>query len=164
MKKLILYALTAAIVFSAAAVVSWFLNPPPLASAMPSEAGSESHSEKKQEVIFHPAANHDASVSATVRHGEETRPSRSSATEEAVRLAASLRERLAAVQQRETQIENRQKQLDLVYQDIRLERVALESLQKQVSAELQLIQKKVRALEDAKQPSKDGTKEGARKK
>jgi chromosome segregation ATPase len=74
-------------------------------------------------------------------------PPRSALADEAAQLAASLRERLAAAHVRETQLTERQKQLDLVYQDIRGERAALEELHKETTKELKLAEDKLTAAE-----------------
>jgi hypothetical protein len=154
MKKLLLYFITAGVVFAASAGISWIVNPPPLASAMQAESGAEPAAESKDG--SHRSTDHrTASPTASGRRADDARVSRIPSLEDTVRLAANLRERLNAVQKRELQLEARQRHLDLVYQDIRLERAALESLRKRVAEELQLIEKKVRVAEEAKKHSKD---------
>jgi flagellar motility protein MotE (MotC chaperone) len=67
------------------------------------------------------------------------RPSYNTGAEEVVQLANSYRERLATVRERETQLMARQKQMELVHQDIRGERAAVDELRKQVAEELNAV-------------------------
>jgi flagellar motility protein MotE (MotC chaperone) len=63
--------------------------------------------------------------------------------EEAAKLAASLRERLGSLQSREADLAARQKELDLVAQDIRSQRTEMEKLQKDLLEELKKIREKL---------------------
>src|SRR5262249_16153755 len=59
----------------------------------------------------------------------------------------NLRERLGAVREKEAQLDARQQRLELVYQDIKSERSALDELRKQVSDELKAVEDKMTVVE-----------------
>lgn len=72
------------------------------------------------------------------------------------KLAAQLREQLAAVKERESRVDRRQAQIDLLLQDIRSEREVIDGLRKQVASELRLAVEKMNEVEvKAKQLDRD---------
>jgi flagellar motility protein MotE (MotC chaperone) len=75
------------------------------------------------------------------------RPPYVAGTEQAINLATNLRERLGAVREKEAQLDARQQRLELVYQDIKGERSALDELRKQVSEELKAVEEKMTVVE-----------------
>jgi flagellar motility protein MotE (MotC chaperone) len=75
------------------------------------------------------------------------RPAYTPGIEETVQLASSLRDRAATVRERETQLVARQKQLELVYEDIRSERAAMDELRKQIGDELKAAEEQMTEVE-----------------
>jgi flagellar motility protein MotE (MotC chaperone) len=68
-------------------------------------------------------------------------------TEDAVQLASSLRDRMTSLREREAQATTRQKQVELIYKDIRGERAAVDELRKQVGDELKAVEAQTAKLE-----------------
>ncbi len=128
MKRLLLFTLTALVMFGLSAFVSWKLYP----SKPPAEASAE----EEPKVADRGGPSGRGSASRPASSLNLVRPAPTPATEEVTQLAASLRKRLAAVHEKEAQQATRQRILDLVQQDIRTERAALEELRKQAAAEL----------------------------
>jgi flagellar motility protein MotE (MotC chaperone) len=75
------------------------------------------------------------------------RPPYNAGAEEAARLTAELRSRLAAARENERQTAARKKQLDLIQQDLRDERAAIDDLRKQAKKELDAVNKALAELE-----------------
>jgi len=73
-----------------------------------------------------PRPNHGAGATGSARPA--VRPSYSPEAEEAAQLAQKYRDGLREVADQKKQLEARQKQLDLIFQDIRTERGAIEDL------------------------------------
>jgi hypothetical protein len=72
--------------------------------------------------------------------------------DETAELANSLRAQLAAVQEKEKRLAAREKQLDLIYHDIRSERARMEQLWKQIEFNLHRDEREKSSTESPKQP------------
>jgi len=135
MKQFLTLIVTSALMFAGSAFVSWNMARPkatPTESAEAEPALPGSARERDREGKTPPAHSATGSPSSL----GNARPAHSSGTEEAVQLAANLRARLAQVRDREARLDARQKHLDLIFQDIRAERGAIEDLRKQILEEL----------------------------
>jgi flagellar motility protein MotE (MotC chaperone) len=75
------------------------------------------------------------------------RPPYNAGAEEAARLTAELRTRLASAREKERQAAAREKRLELIQQDLRGERAAIDDLRKQVKKELDAVNKALAELE-----------------
>jgi flagellar motility protein MotE (MotC chaperone) len=154
MKKLMILGVVALVLFGASAGVSWYLHhlkdtslakedervPYPAypdlpglksGSATPSTAGPSPRAESTP----------GSPLSAAVR------PTYNPEAEGAVQLAASLRDRLEAVHAREQQLVTRQKNLELIFQDLRTEMTALDEKRKHVGELMKAVETKMAALE-----------------
>jgi hypothetical protein len=126
MKKLSLLTLVALLAFGAGAYVSWkwqTQETPPAdvsPSAQPPASTAKTHSDDSQ---------------------TQSRTAVGSTAEETTQLAASLRGKMAAVREKEQQLAARQKQLELIYQDIRSERAKMEDYHKRIHSELEAAEK-----------------------
>jgi flagellar motility protein MotE (MotC chaperone) len=148
MKKLLLIGVTALLLFSISAAVSWYLRQSKLAAGEP-EGGAEDS----------PAAHSDSLAKTRSRASGSTalaeepakrvavKPPSTEGVVEAVQLATSLRDRQASLRERENQLAMRQKQLELVYKDIRGERSAIDELRKQISDELKALKEQMGVVE-----------------
>jgi flagellar motility protein MotE (MotC chaperone) len=146
MKRTILILLTALVAFAGSALWSWnWQNAQKAATeSADSGGGTAEPSGKSKEGSSALLDKQEAPSVAGRTHFPGT-----ALAEEAAQLAANLRERLAAVRVKENQLADKQKQLDLVYQDIRTERAAMEELQKQAAAELKQAEEILAAAERA---------------
>lgn len=145
MNKAIMGLLAALVLFGSSAVASWFLQPRPAKDEAP-----------------------DAHPAASVEHGPRPSPASKvvplSASEiplprpavraphvpeaEAIaKAAADLQQQRDALRSREQQLAARQKNLELVFLDVRKEQKGMDDLRKQVSAELKLLSEKMDALD-----------------
>ncbi len=148
MKKLLLFGLTALLLFSISATASWYLRHAKMAAGE-QEAGVEEKSGSAAEFLVrnraatagHPPLPEEPAKRVAVR------PSQTDGVAEAVQLATNLRERQATLREKEIQLAARQKQLDLVYKDIRGERTALDELRKQVNDELKALKEQLAGME-----------------
>ncbi len=148
MKKLVVLVLVAGVLFGLSAGGSWMWRH----HSKPheeEEAGHESLIATKPENM---GKSKDGPVAgyAAAPQRSAVRPPYTAGADEAVQLASNLRERLAAVKERETQLAARQKQLQLIYNDIRSERSAVDELRKQVGEELKAVKEKMDAAERKK--------------
>jgi flagellar motility protein MotE (MotC chaperone) len=146
MKKLIAVGVIGLLLFCGSAAVSWYLGetatPEHAAKgrAAPSPSGAARGSDTRSKTAAVPPVENVDERSAV-------RPPYTVGADEAVRLASSLRERLGIVKDRETQLESRRKQLELVYEDIRGERGAVDALRKQLNDEVKAIEQRMSAVE-----------------
>jgi len=133
MKRFLTLIVTSALMFGGSAFVSW---------NMARQKAPPTDSAEAETTLPGPARDHDPlgktppPRSTTVSSPGNAQSAHSSGTEEAVQLAANLRARLSQVRDREARLDARQKHLDLIYQDIRAERGAIEALRKQILEEL----------------------------
>jgi flagellar motility protein MotE (MotC chaperone) len=137
MKRYLLYGLTATMLFAASATVSLWMQQQQLRPKGDAEASHTAKAATKE------TGGKAAKETAKADAGEElrpvVRPSGPPNAEDTVRLANSLRDRMKAVREREEQVNSRQKQLELIYQDIRTERNVLDELRKQVADEMKVL-------------------------
>lgn len=143
MMKLLLFGVTALVLFGASFGVSYFLQqgkPPPgdRAAAPETAPGKETESSSTGKGKLPPSSDPQRTA---------VRPPHTPGTDEAVQLAGSLRERLSAVREKEKKLADREKQLDLIMKDIRGERTVIDDLRKQVGAELKAVTEKMSAVE-----------------
>jgi len=134
--------LTAVALFALSATISYFVFRDKLSSSTGSSDGHAEATPADAEKVGKRPPGSGASA-----HPPGGRPGASAGTEEAAKLAATLRERLAAVGEREAQAAARQKNLELVAADIRNERVAIEQVHKQVLEDLKRLDDKLEQLE-----------------
>ena len=140
MKKGIILIVVALVLFAASALVSHYLQ-------QGKKTGTESastHEVRDGDAWDGSAAGRAANTAPSMAPDADTqrvavRPSYNTGAEEVVQLANSYRDRLAGVRERETQLTARQKQMDLIHQDIRGERAAVDELRKQVAEELNAV-------------------------
>ncbi len=148
MKKILGFGILTLLLFGVSASVSWFLQGPKTPSgdltATP-KASPPKIAERSKRSQSTPGAQ--APPPAEVPPRSVARPPYTPGTDDAVQLAASLRERLAAVREKEDKLTSQQKNLELVYQDIRGERGAIDELRKQVGDELKAVDGKMGDVE-----------------
>jgi flagellar motility protein MotE (MotC chaperone) len=145
MKRFLVYGLAGTMLFAASATVSLWSQQQQAKAKGKAEPDSEGHATRAGTKEKESGkSGHEGSKS---EGGEELRPLvRSSGppnAEETARLANSLRDRMKAVREREEQVGSRQKQLELIYQDIRGERNVLDELRKQVADEMKALNAKL---------------------
>ncbi len=146
MKKIILLGLAALLLFGLSASVSWVLRnskTPPANSGAREELPPLKFPDRTDR---DPAAQKKPSGPSSPLPSA-ARPPFTAGTDEAVQLAASLRERLTAVREKEAQQSARLKQLELIYLDISGERGAVDELRQQVKDELRAVDEKMAAVE-----------------
>ncbi|MGH7168676.1 MAG: MotE family protein [Gemmataceae bacterium] len=159
MKKLLIVGVTSLILFGVSASASYFWQ----------QKQKQGHTESAEHLDpTHKESTRHGKLSpaSTTSHASESTPARAAVrpaynpgAEEIARLTNELRTRLAGVREREEQLTARKKQVELVHEDIRGERVALDELRAQVKSEME-------ALNDALQnvEKQRGTLEDERKK
>ncbi len=157
MGKLLTVGLTAVVLFSASAGVSWYLRQmqttkndhepgktheaakpkesAPALPKMPSPTGS-AHAPVREST---PPAN--PSLQPALR------PPYNPEAEGTVQIASSLKERLDAVHAREEQLNSRQQNLDLIFQDLRSERTTIDEQRRQVTTLLKAVEQKMADLD-----------------
>jgi flagellar motility protein MotE (MotC chaperone) len=158
MKRYLLYGLAGTMLFAASATVSLWTQQQlrPKADAegtTTAKAGKEPAAKGSSEP---PKAEGAEELRPVVR------PSGPPSAEDTTRLANALRERLKTVREREEQVGSRQKQLELIYQDIRGERNVLDELRKQVGDEMKALNDKLLSVDrkfgDLEQQRQSATK------
>src|SRR5947209_88773 len=130
MKTLITISLTALVLFSVSAAASWLWLSSKTPPAEKATAG------EKAELGKLPSGALSAPGTSGPPQKTAVKPPFTPGTDEAVQLANNLRERLAGVREKEAELTARQKQLEIIRQDIRGERAAIDELRKQVNEEL----------------------------
>jgi flagellar motility protein MotE (MotC chaperone) len=146
MKKIVLMGLVVAVLFAVSAAASWMMRNDQTAHHdheespdMASESGAKAA----------PSSNHNQG-SATSSNGDArpaVRPNINAEAETAAHLTVTLRNQIEAVKTREQQLNTRQKQLELIYLDIRSERAALDDIRKQINEEAKIANDKLESLE-----------------
>lgn len=148
MKKSLGFGILTILLFAVSASVSWFLQGPKI----PSGDLTPTRKTSPPKITERPSRPQTTPEAQAQPPGEPpprsvARPPYTPGTDDAVQLAASLRERLAAVREKEDKLAAQQKNLELVYQDIRGERGAIDELRKQVTEELKAVQGKMSDVE-----------------
>jgi flagellar motility protein MotE (MotC chaperone) len=148
MKKILAYGITAATFFGIAFTVSWFNRGSRAGTAeMPQAQGVAIPKRREYDKRRDPAQLGSPTKASALR------PPYVAGAEETTQLAANLRDRLTAVKEKESQLEDRQKHLELIYQDIRTERSAIEDLRRQAADELRLVDQKIAAVQQKRETS-----------
>ena len=146
MKKLLTLVLTAFVLFAVSATGSWLLlrfkAPAADAASGTEKAGGTSTGESGKGTMGGGSAMMASSQMGSLRRWRLSLPTLPGA-DEAVQLANSLRERLAGVREKETDLKARQNQLEIIRQDIRGERAAIDELRKQANEELKAIEERL---------------------
>jgi flagellar motility protein MotE (MotC chaperone) len=146
MKKLLIFGLVTLLLFGSSAAFSWYLNERKSLMVKPQAAQTTIPStapERKAGQML-PAADEAPALGG---QRSMARPSYSAGAEEAIQLATSLRERLSAVREKEGQLAQRQKSLELIYEDIAGERNAIDELRNQLSDELKAVEARLDSVE-----------------
>lgn len=180
MKKILMLGLIASVMFGLSAAASWKWRQARLAQmASPTPTGETAESTAGDPKDSHqPAAKETHQPASTATHSPgptepkerpavvpperkpaaaetaqlpmSVRPAYVAGVEETVQLAASLRDRAASVREREIQMAARKKQLELLQEDIRGERTAIDELRKQVAEEMKAAQEQLAGAERAR--------------
>jgi flagellar motility protein MotE (MotC chaperone) len=137
MKKVVFLLVTGLLFFGVSASVSWWLQRDKRTATSP----PASHDPNDDDAWTKVMNNRPSTGPAIVETRPDpprvaVRPPFNQGADEVVQLANTYRDRLASLRERETQLGARQKQMELVYQDIRGERAAIDELRKQVTEEL----------------------------
>jgi flagellar motility protein MotE (MotC chaperone) len=147
MKRFLLYGLTGTMLFAASATVSLWMQQqqvhPKTADGEKNEHASKSADKEPAGKGKHETAKADSAEELR----PVVRPSGPPSPEDTVRLANSLRDRMKAVREKEEQVNARQKQLEMIYQDIRTERNVLDELRKQVGDEMKALNDRSASVE-----------------
>ena len=131
MKNLLILGLVALLLFAVSAALSLWLNQSKEGEGADKKEAKKSAKESKADDDLRPSI----------------RPNPTVGTEETAKLAATLREQLAANKEREARLDRRQAQIDLLLMDIRSEREALDALRKQVTVEMKMVGEKMNELD-----------------
>ena len=166
MKKLLIVGVTSLILFGVSASASYFWQQ----NQKHGHRESVEHAASTPRESAHPrkpstaSKAPDPSESAPPRAA--VRPAYNAGAEDIARMTNELRTRLTAVREREEQLTARKKQVELVHEDIRGERVALDELRAQVKSEmealndaLQNVEKQHGTLEEERQKISKNTQE-----
>ncbi|MBI3462419.1 MAG: hypothetical protein HY000_05075 [Planctomycetes bacterium] len=94
-----------------------------------------------------PAAESDTAAGGAGVRRVAVRPDYVAGAEQAVQLAANLKEREAKLQERDALFATREAHLQLVYDDLRAERAAIDELRKQLENEVKVLEEKVTHFE-----------------
>jgi flagellar motility protein MotE (MotC chaperone) len=149
MKKMLIMGLLAGVMFGGSAGVSWYLR-------KMKEEQAAAPGETSPQATFSPSnrQNSGNSVAANANSTPAVSPLRpvvpppfNPEADGTVQLAANLSRQLEAVRNREQHLNTRQKQLDLIYQDVRNERTVLDGMRKQVAEEAAALEKSLSAIE-----------------
>lgn len=154
MKKLLLIGVIAVVLFGTSAGVSWYLR-------HLQDGKSEHETTALEAEPGHKSP--PAHGAATVAHGETAAPASGPApspslptavrapynpeAESAVQIATSLKQRMDAIHVREEHLSNRQKNLELIFENIRTERAAIDEKRKEVSNLMKAVQEKMATLD-----------------
>jgi flagellar motility protein MotE (MotC chaperone) len=165
MKKLLIVGVTSLILFAVSASASYFWQ-------QKQKHGHTESAEHVESAHKEPASHGKPSATSTSHSSSESvpraavRPAYNPGAEEIARMTNELRSRLAAVREREEQLNARKKQVELIQEDIRGERTALDELRTQVKSEmdalneaLQNVEKQRGTLEEERQKISKNTQE-----
>jgi flagellar motility protein MotE (MotC chaperone) len=146
MKKIVAVFLAGCVLFSLSAGVSWFLQQKQQKAAESEEAPSLA-TLKPGKNIKPFAAGPAETVPSKGNLRPALRTPANAETESVAQMASNLRYQVEAVKAREQQLSVRQKNLELIHQDMRKDRDTLTDLQKQVSEEMKALVNRLTALE-----------------
>jgi flagellar motility protein MotE (MotC chaperone) len=140
LKKLIFMAGVIVVLFGLSAAASWFLRQAQVISADHGEISVAENGPKSP-------GSHGVTASAPTEMRPAVRPSVNPEVDNAAQLANSLRTQMDALRTREQQFTARQKSLELICQDIHLEKSAMDELRKQMNEELRGLTERIESLE-----------------
>ena len=146
MKKLIAVALVGVVLFSASAGVSWYLKQEQEKIAESAEVPAGVTLKPGKEIRPFAAPTPEAKPGGTAPR-PAIRPPHNPQAEGVAQMASNLRNQTEAVQNRERQLAIRQKNMDVIYQDLSKERQTITDLQKQVNEEMKALMNKLASLE-----------------
>lgn len=138
----LLYGLVATVLFGLAATISlMFLSPP----AKPADAAAKAGATPKGEK--------DSAAKTAEGGGDKVRPlvKTPQTAEEMAQLLQNIRQREVAVKEKEEHQSLRQQQMEMVYQDMKGERSWQEDMRKQISEELDKVNKKLEEFNRGKE-------------
>ena len=145
MKKLLVIGVTSLVLFAISATASYFWQQQQKSAPGTEAAGKEGPAAKEP-------AKHASATAANAGHEDSApraavRPPYNPGTEEIARMTNELRTRLATVRDREDQLTARKKMIELIQEDIRGERSALDELRTQIKSELDALNEAVEGAE-----------------
>jgi flagellar motility protein MotE (MotC chaperone) len=143
MKRILIYGLAGTMLFAASATISLWTQQ----QMLPKADADAAHATKSTKEGGAKAAHEAPKTDSAEELRPVVRPSGPPSPEDTARLANSLRDRLKVVREREEQVGSRQKQLELIYQDIRGERNVLDELRKQVADEMKALNDKLVSMD-----------------
>lgn len=149
MKRVLLYLLIGAILFGVSAGASWWWQQ----HRRPGETAPGSAT-PDQNAAASPAADADSGEAGGAGAASErvaVRLPQSHQVEAAVQLMTTLEKRREELRRQEELLNTRQKNLELLYNDIRAERAALDALRKQISEEMRILEEQARKLDEKRQ-------------
>jgi flagellar motility protein MotE (MotC chaperone) len=151
MNKALIIGFISLVLFIVSASASWYVQALKMPQANASAGAEKVRPSTSSSTTRRPEASlPGAALSEAEPERTAARPPYVAGTDRAINLASSLRDRLGAVRDKEAQLDARQQRLELVYQDIKGERAALDELRKQVSDELKAVEDKMAAVEHKK--------------
>lgn len=142
---LFIYALAGTLIFAASATVSLWYQQQQVRTKTETDSNHATARTGKE-------SEHKSTADSSKTESDDdlrpvVRPSGLSNREETTHLVNNLRDRMKAVREREEQLNSRQKQLELIYQDIRGERNVLDEMRKQVSDEMKALSDKMTSVD-----------------
>lgn len=146
MKRLILAIFLGAVLFGISGFASWYLKGAKQASEETTAAQPQARSDKGKASAL-PAPETTGGVPKFVP-APAIRPQGSPDPENVVQLANNLRSQIESVKTKEQQLTVRQKNLEVIYQDLKSERGSLDELRTKVDAELKALVEKLASLEE----------------
>lgn len=151
MRMWITFGFTALLAFGLSATISYFWHQYRISTteegSLPSKRTEEMALEEEPRSIPKPGSVTKTTAGATGSARPAVRPSYSPEAEEAAQLAQKYRDGLREVADQKKQLEARQKQLDLIFQDIRTERSSIEDLRRELSNQLKAAEEERTALD-----------------
>jgi flagellar motility protein MotE (MotC chaperone) len=146
MKKIVIMGFVVAILFGVSAASSWLLQQN---QVHPSEGEDSAGPSAEKGTKASPTSS--AHQGASPANASEPRPAVRAAfnaeAETTAHLAANLRNQMDAVKTREQQLATRQKQMEIIYLDIRGERGAIDEMRKQLAEEMKNATEKLDVLD-----------------
>jgi flagellar motility protein MotE (MotC chaperone) len=140
-KKMIVMGGLVLVLFGISAGASWFLQQDNHSAADHAEADPFADKQAKA------GAHQGGSFGGAADVRPAVRPPFNQSADDAAQLAANLRNQMEALRTREQQFTVRQKSLEIIYQDIRSERAAIDELRKQLNDEMKALADKLDSLE-----------------
>ncbi|MER3416548.1 MAG: hypothetical protein C4297_10100 [Gemmataceae bacterium] len=138
MKKLLIYIGVGLVLFGLSAAGSWWW----INHTQPPTGEAETQQAEANDQNKNAAGTHDALEKGSAGYVPSANP-----YEEGAQLVLRLRERLKSLKDREIELENRSKQLDVIWHDLKLEREELGKYRKQILEESKALAEQAAALE-----------------